>query len=91
MSRVALLAAMLFVWAAEAAAQKTDTVFLKNGDRFTGDFGFLRVDGDGRFDFAGESFNDGKDAGEFVPGGDSGGAGAGGFAANVDDFGALGN
>ena len=38
MSRVGLLASILLVWtAADAAAQKTDVVFLRNGDRFTGE------------------------------------------------------
>ncbi len=54
-----------------------------------GDGGFVGVDGNGDFDLGGEALNDGEDAVEFFGFGDRSGAGAGGFAADVEDVSAL--
>src|SRR5207237_450060 len=65
-----------------------------SADSFTGNFRFLGIDGEERGlrgSGGGEAFDDGEDAGEFVGGGDGNGAGTGRFAADVDDFSALGD
>ena len=56
-----------------------------------GDFGFTGVDGEGDVWEGGELFDDGDGAAEFFIEGDGLGAGACGFAADVDDVGAEGD
>lgn len=61
------------------------------GDGFSRDCAFDGIYGDGDIGAVPESANDGDDAGEFKFRGDGVGAGAGGFAANVQQVGALFN